>query len=144
MRLLYLLSSIFLAATASAEGWYEPKRGSDERSALMDAIRPHVEWQLGQPIQFVVGDLRVSGDVAFGVLNPQRTGGAKIELYQTPGFQRGEIEPDIMDGVRVDVLYKRLRKTWVAVHHAIGATDVWYSWEAYCAEYRTVLPEFCP
>ena len=53
-------------------------------------------------------------------------------MYQTPGFQRGEIEPDIMDGVRVDVLYKRLRKTWVAVHHAIGATDVWYSWEAYC------------
>ena len=39
----------------------------------MDAIRPHVEWQLGQPIQFVVGDLRVSGDVAFGVLNPQET-----------------------------------------------------------------------
>lgn len=72
-----ILTSIFLAATASAEGWYEPKRGSDERSALMDAIRPHVEWQLGQPIQFVVGDLRVSGDVAFGVLNPQRPGGAE-------------------------------------------------------------------
>ena len=63
-----------------AQKWVEPKKGTDTRKALMDAIRPHIEWHLGKPIQFVVEDLRVSGNVGFGTLSPQRPGGAKIDL----------------------------------------------------------------
>ena len=52
----------------------------------------------------------MSGDVAFAVLYPQRPGGAAIDLFETPGFKRGDF-PEIMDGTRVHVLYRKLRKT---------------------------------
>jgi len=32
--------------------WEEPQRGTDTRSALMDALRPHAEWMLGKPVEF--------------------------------------------------------------------------------------------
>ena len=52
----------------------------------------------------------MSGDVAFAVLYPQRPGGAAIDLFETPGFKRDDF-PEIMDGTRVHVLYRKLRKT---------------------------------
>lgn len=102
----------------------------------MDAIRPHVEWDLGQPIEFVVDELRVAGDVAYGSLSPQRPGGSAIDLYNTQGSWRGEMEPEYMDGTRVEVLYRKVRETWVAVHHSIGATDVWFA----APEYSLNMP----
>jgi hypothetical protein len=143
MRILFTIILLLIGSSVFAQNWYEPKRGTDTRLALMDAIRPHVEWQLGKPIQFVVDDLRVSGDVAFAALSPQRPGGGKIDLFQTPAFKRGLIQPDFMDGTAVGVLYRKLRKTWVAVHHSIGATDVWYSDYVFCLEYGAVIPEWC-
>ena len=148
-----LLFSVFLVVvacgvgTAGAQIYYEPERGTATRSALMDAIRPHVEWDLGQPIEFVVNDLRVSGDVAFASLAPQRPGGTPIDLIDTPWYRRNW-DPnsdfmDFMDGTHTEVLYRRMRDTWVAVHFAIGATDVWYDWDEYCPEYRSVIPEWC-
>ena len=70
-RLLFVLACLIvgMAATTSA-AWEEPKRGSDDRMGLMDAIRPHAEWSLGVPIQFVVGQLRVDGDVGYASLMP--------------------------------------------------------------------------
>ena len=70
------------------------RRGTALRAALMDAVRPHVEWRLGAPVQFVVRDLRVAGDVGFASLWPQRPGGAQIDLYQTPGYARGDLIVD--------------------------------------------------
>lgn len=148
-----LFFSVFLVVvacgvgTAGAQIYYEPERGTATRSALMDAIRPHVEWDLGQPIEFVVNDLRVSGDVAFASLAPQRPGGTPIDLRDTPWYRRNW-DPnsdfmDFMDGTHTEVLYRRVRDTWVAVHFAIGATDVWYDWDEYCPEYRSVIPEWC-
>jgi hypothetical protein len=133
--------------TAGAQNYYEPARGTATRSALMDAIRPHLEWDLEQPIEFVVNDLRVSGDVAFASLAPQRPGGTPIDLRDTPWYRRNW-DPnsdfmDFMDGTHTEALYRRMRDTWVAVHFAIGATDVWYDWDEYCPEYRSVIPEWC-
>ena len=130
-------------APVVAQSYSEPARGTATRAALMDAIRPHVEWDLGQPIEFVVDELRVAGDVAYGSLSPQRPGGGAIDLYDTPGYRRGEMEPEYMDGTRVAVLYRKLRETWVAVHHSIGATDVWFAAPDYCIEYAAVIPEWC-
>ena len=70
----------------------------------MDAIRPHIEWELGQPVEFIVNELRASGNYALAFLAPQRPGGTKIDLLKTPGFQRGSLEPDYMDGTAVVVL----------------------------------------
>jgi hypothetical protein len=150
VRLFFNLFLVVVACgvgTASAQSYYEPERGNATRSALMDAIRPHVEWDLGQPIEFVVNDLRVSGDVAFASLAPQRPGGTPIDLRDTPWYRRNW-DPnsdfmDFMDGTHTEVLYRKMRDTWVAVHFAIGATDVWYAWDEFCPEYRSVIPEWC-
>ena len=120
-------------APVSAQSYFEPARGTATRAALMDAIRPHVEWDLGEPIEFVVDELRVAGDVAYGSMSPQRPGGEAIDLYNSPGYRRG-MNPDYMDGTHVAVFYCKLRETWVAVHHSIGATDVWFAVPDYCIE----------
>ena len=92
MRLIFaLVLGVFaLGGTpVAAQSYSEPARGTATRAALMDAIRPHVEWDLGQPIEFVVEELRV------------------------------------------------------AVHHSMGATDVWFAAPDYCIEYVAVIPEWC-
>ena len=69
------------------------------RAALMDALRPKVEWALGAPVQFVVYDLRRQGDLAFASVYPQRPGGADIDLgkwmsgqYAVPSQREADAE----------------------------------------------------
>ena len=81
------------ALPVSAQVYSELGRWTATRSALMDAIRHHVEWDLGQPIEFVVDELRVVGDVAYGSLSPQWPGGGAIDLYNMPGYRRS-MNPD--------------------------------------------------
>ena len=50
------LLSVFASASYA---WEEPSRGTADRSELMDAIRPHIEWELGAPVEFVIDQLRV-------------------------------------------------------------------------------------
>lgn len=144
MRKLALALALTLAAPV-AGAWTEPPRGSALRADLMDAARPLAERVLGAPVEFVVHDLRVEGDVAFAALTAQRPGGAPIDLLATPGYRRGEIDPEFMDGSTLQVLYQRSGRQWVAVDHAIGATDVWYADPANCPIWAPVLPgNFCP
>lgn len=128
--------------SSAAFGWDTPARGTETRTALMDAIRPIAEWRLGAPVQFVVHDLRRAGDVAFASLRAQRPGGVKIDIRETPTFRRGE-EDGSFDITDIHVLYKRSGTTWVAVHHSFGATDVWWSWGPLCQQFRAVTPEVC-
>ena len=96
MRLVFaLVLGVFAlgGAPAVAQNYPGSARGTATRTALIDAIRLHVEWGLGQPIEFVVDQVRVAGDVAYGSLSPQRPGGGAIDLYNSPGSRRGEIEP---------------------------------------------------
>lgn len=137
-----VLGLAVLASAARAD-FVEPARGTETRKALMDALRPHIEWMLGPPVEFVVWDLRVSGDVAFFSGWAQRPGGGEIVMADTPAARRGEIDPYVGDGATVQALYRLSGKTWVAVHSGISATDVWYSWEPLCREYRAVIPEAC-
>ena len=144
MRNLALALFLCLAASA-ASAWTEPPRGSALRADLMDAARPLAEQVLGAPVEFVVQDLRVEGDVAFASLVAQRPGGGAIDLRATPGYRRGEIDPEFMDGSTLQVLYQRSGRQWVAVEHAIGATDVWYADPVFCPIWAPVLPgNFCP
>ena len=124
------------------QAWDEPARGSATRTALMDAIRPHADWILGAPVQFVVYDLRRSGDFAYANLQAQRPGGGAINVATTPAMMRGEAE-DWMDLDDVIVLYKKSGDTWVAVHHSFGASDAWFIWEPLCREYKSVIGDFC-
>ena len=140
---LSVILTLLSGVSALAQGWHEPARGTAERKALMDALRPHAEWVLGAPVEFVIYDLRVRGNLGFASVWPQRPGGGEIDLWATPGAYRQEIYPDDMDGAGIEALYVKSGNTWVAVHWAIGAGDVWWAWEPICAVWRAVVPEAC-
>jgi hypothetical protein len=144
-RILSLMTVLALIADpgSAGEDYHEPARGSAERAGLMDAVRPLAEWNLGQPVEFVVDVLRVSQGLGFATLQPQRPGGGAINLYQTPMMRRGGIDPEFYDGETMHVLYQKSGATWVAVHWSIGATDVWWADPELCATYRSVTPEYC-
>ncbi|MBY6116575.1 hypothetical protein KUW09_19915 [Mameliella alba] len=129
-------------APLTATAWETPARGTAVRGQLMDAIRPHAEWTLGAPVIFVVSDLRVQGDVGFASLDPVRPGGREITRNEIP-MRPGWDNPFDWGGPSIQVLYQRSGSTWVAVHHAIGATDVWWSDPEFCATWSPVIPEFC-
>ncbi len=142
LRIFVCLFCLF-AVPGWAQEWRTPEKGSATRSALMDALRPHAEWEFGAPIEFVVDELRVSGTFGFAMVTAQRPGAVAIDLAKTPGFFRGTLEPTEMDGTGIQALYRKSGDTWVAVHHAIGATDVWFSWDPLCQEYNAVISDFC-
>jgi len=143
MRFLLAGMLVLAASAASAEAWQVPPRGSELRADLLDALRPMVEWQLGAPVEFVVTDMRVQGPHAFAMLVAQRPGGGAIDMAHTPMALRDGYDPEISSGAQVEALWVKSGRQWVAVHHAVGATDVWYSWEPICAEFRDIIPEAC-
>ena len=134
------------AVPATAQDWYEPARGSDERRNLMDAVRPHVEWRLGAPVEFVVEALRTDGDVAFALLSPQRPGGAAIDINDTPMVQIFGDDAEYYEetgGLGVVALMVRAGTQWAAVDFSLGATDAWFSVEPYCTAFLPVLDDYC-
>ena len=72
--LLTMVPVLLCGASAAAQGWHEPARGTGERRALMDAMRPQAELIFGPPVEFVVSRLRVAGDLAFASVVAQRPG----------------------------------------------------------------------
>ena len=139
-----ILTAILMVWALPLLGWEEPARGTADRTGMMEAMRPHAEWQLGAPVEFIVRDLRRAGDVGFAGLTAQRPGGGKIDLSRTPMAQRGGYDPEMEDSPTIQALYRKSGNTWVAVHWALGATDVWYAApEVFCHDYRAVLPEIC-
>lgn len=146
---LALTASLTTSMPALAQDWSEPTRGSQTRKDLMDAIRPHAEWQLGAPVQFVVDTLRLSGDRALAFLSPQRPGGVPIDVTSVPAVLRGHWGVDSdgyledMDGVSIMALLVKSGDTWVAQHFSVGATDLWISDPEICADYITVMSDFC-
>ncbi|MDQ2093759.1 hypothetical protein [Rhodalgimonas zhirmunskyi] len=140
---------LLICATMARADYVEPARGSADRKALMDALRPHAEWVLGKPVEFVISELRLAqgqglpGPVAFAMVRAQRPGGGKIDLTTTPGVKRGDYDPGYMDGSSFQALYRKVSDTWVAVHWEVGATDAWWYDPALCEEYFAVIPEAC-
>ena len=139
------LAGLALAAAlaAPASAWETPARGTQLRTDLMDVLRAHAEWWLGAPVEFVVSDLRVSGDVAFASVLAQRPGGIPIDMATAPGAIGGALDPDTGDVPVVQALMQRSGRMWVGVHVAIEPTDLWYAWDGYCRLWAPVLPEYC-
>ena len=106
---------------AGAQPIVSPPAGSDLRKAVLDGLRPEVERRLGPQVKFKVAVIRVQGDWAFVVADPQRRVGNAIDGRRIFGEHFGN-----MDGLRVDAILRKQGRRWVVVDHAIGATDVWY------------------
>ena len=110
-----------LALLLLASSFTVPPPGSQSRKAILDALRPRVEKQLGPTVEFKVTLIRVQGEWAFVIADPQRKGGRPIDGWRIFGEHFGN-----MDGLRVEAVLRRQRGRWVVVDHGMGATDVWY------------------
>ncbi len=143
MRSILAVFLAFWTAAAWGQTWSEPARGSAERRALMDAIRPEAERIFGAPVEFVVDTLRVAGDVAFAMVRAQRPGGGGIDIAATPGWRSGYFMPDA-DWTGGQALLSRTAAGWVPYQIYFGATDVWWSDPALCRVFWNVIADTCP
>lgn len=121
------------AGPASASGTvtaavHSPGRGDPDRKAILDAFRPAVEQELGKPVEFVVSELNVAGNLAFVAVNAQRPGGGRIDPNHTPFAARnGEEALSMFDCCHAEAMLRKEQGQWRVVESGVGATDVWYA-----------------
>lgn len=137
-----LLVAGLATSPALARTVVEPGRGTALRRQILAALRPRVERDLGPPIEFVVRQMRVAGDVCFTQVMCQRPGGRPIDLARTPLARRQEL--GLIDGTRTEAFLFRTGGRWQVEDYSVGSTDVWWSDPRFCPRYSTVLPgEMC-
>ena len=100
---------------------HEPKPGTKERKAVLDALRPYVQKRVGGKIEFKVEWLRSNGETAFFSGTPQRPGGAD-RLDEDDRY--AEQDREGMFGGGVAALMKRKGGKWTPDTVWIGPTDV--------------------
>lgn len=99
--------------------------GDPLRRTLMDALRPTIERDLGQPVQFMVEELKVQGDWAFYGGRPQQPNGRPIDFSRTRYADR--LENGVFDGGGATwALLRRSGGQWRVVNFVVGPTDVAY------------------
>lgn len=125
----------------SSQQLHTPERGSAERAALMDSLRLAVEPELGTDVIFVVTELQVKGDWAFGVLEPVHADGSAIDMMTTPLVRAAGGNVDMFDGLRIEAIWRWSEGRWHIQAHGIGATDVWF--EDYCTAAPAGLIPVC-
>lgn len=98
--------------------------GDPLRRPLLDALRPSIQRDLGQPVQFMVDRLRVQGDWAFFDGSVQQPNGRPIDFSRTR--YREEIDEGFFDGPHTYALLRRSGNKWNVVSFVVGPTDVAY------------------
>ncbi len=111
----------FSATTVLAAAFSSPGAGTPQRKAILDALRPRIERDLGVPVQFVVEEIRVGGGWAFVRVTPQRKGGGAIRNR----------DPEA-DGVHTEAFLQLSGGRWTVKDYGIGSTDVW--WISWCGK----------
>lgn len=103
-----------------------PPAGSPERAAILDSLRLRAESELGQPVEFVIGQMRLLGEWAYVAAKPQRKGGGPIPWAYTRyqvhweggGFEEG-----------LEALLRNTPQGWLVYEFALGGTDpAFVSW----------------
>ena len=122
-KVAFALALLPTAAIAQVNAIAPPQVRSAQRVAILNAIRPAVELELGRNIEFVPSCVQVWKGWALVAAEPQRKGGRKID-------RRILVDWDNRDGLTVTALLRFRYGRWNLVGHAIGATDVWYDGQA--------------
>jgi hypothetical protein len=97
-----------------------PPTGSLLRTAILDAVRPAVEADLGQPVLFDVASIRTDGAWAYVSATPLTPD------YQPVDYSKTKHARDIEEGVFDDWLCALVQKEgdgWTLRILEIGATD---------------------
>ncbi|MGN6155394.1 MAG: hypothetical protein ACTHN4_06635 [Sphingomicrobium sp.] len=116
-----LASCVLVAIAAPANGQaYTPRPGTAERAAILDALRPSIEAQLGPNVEFVIKDLKVYDGWAFVLADPQRKGGGAIDGKRNfPDWYE-------IGGRETTAVLRVQNGRWNLIASEIGTTDVWY------------------
>jgi len=136
--LLSIFGLIILGLSVSAQTVEHPDKGSTERSALLDTLRPPVEKELKQNVVFVINQINVQGTWAF-VDGRLRTTDGKVPNWKGTPYARAAGYGAQSDGI--SALLKRSGNGWRIVEKAIGCTDVCYVdwWKRYKAP-KAIFP----
>ncbi len=99
--------------------------GDPLRRVLMDTLRPAIEDDLGQPVQFMVDTLRVEDrNWAFFAGRSQQPNGRPIDFTRTRYAEA--LEEGMFDGPTTYALFSYNNGEWRVVYFAVGPTDVPY------------------
>ena len=98
--------------------------GDPLRRTLLNTLRPSIEDELDQPVQFMVDQLKIQGDWAFYAGSVQRPDGRPIDFART-GFAE-QIAEGMFDGPATYGLMHRVGGRWTVTVFVIGPTDVAY------------------
>lgn len=128
-------------ASAAEPGPETPERGTDLRRSILDAVRPGAEDIYGAPVEFVVDDMRVAGDLAFVSLRAQRPGGQPIDIRTTPGFRANRLWPAPGTPEEVQAVLSRSGDRWTLTSLVTQPTEAW--WLSDCATWGVLFPETC-
>lgn len=133
-----LVFILALAGLAVSQSIHTPEKGSEERTAILDALRVPVERALKQKIVFAVENFNVSGNWAFLGGAPQSVSGGQPD-YSRTSYARAK-----RDGMFDNNFFAVLKKaggTWKVINYAIGCTDVCYAdwWRRYKAP-KAIFP----
>lgn len=103
-----------------------PQRGSPTRAAIIEAMRPLVEREVGAPVVLLVSAINVEGPFAFVSATPARPGGQPIDWSQTRHARARAA--DAMSDV-TQALLTGEGANWTVIEFAFGPTDVpWEEW----------------
>ena len=116
-----LCGSFLLSVEVLAQSVRRPAAGTEERAAIMDALRIPVEKELRQSVIFKVDRLRVAGDWAYARVSPTRPNGGEIDFSKTK--YRQQIELGAFDA-QGEALLRLEDNGWKVLEWAFGSTDV--------------------
>jgi hypothetical protein len=116
----FILGFVF---SANAQTIEHPTKGSEQRAAILDTLRPAVEGKLHQKIVFVVNAINVQGNWVFVDGRLQTLDGKVPNWKNTPYAEAAKYGAQ-SDGI--SALLKKSGTGWKITTYAIGCTDVCY------------------
>jgi hypothetical protein len=121
-RKLAVALCVALAAcgTALAQSARTPEHGSEERAAIMDAIREPAEREFKQKVIFKVERLRVAGEWAYARVSPTKPNGDEIDFSKTKYREQMELGAFDPQG---EALLRLEDDGWTIVEWVFGSTD---------------------
>jgi hypothetical protein len=130
IKTIFIQAFILMAFNAFAQKMYTPKVGSAERKTILDMIRTPSQKELGQKIEFTVGQFNVAGDVCFLFANIHQTNGKEIDIKKITqkDLIMGEGNQAFFEN-NIQVFLKKSKGKWTIVRRVLGCTDVcWSDW----------------
>jgi hypothetical protein len=125
-------------ASLSAQTVQHPDKGSPERTAVLNSLRPIVEQELKQKVTFVINSINLQGGWVF-VDGRLRTLEGRVPDWKNTSYAQAAKYGAQSDGI--SAVLKRTNGHWRVIVKAIGCTDVCYVdwWKRYKAP-KAIFP----